>query len=80
MKLGFHVPRTFEVQLIFLVKRLLYTEKYTIEGARQKLRQMKKEKGGQLTLSFDQLRNEDFLYEVRRELHEVLSILNDLHK
>jgi DNA-binding transcriptional MerR regulator len=35
-----------EVELILLVKHLLYTEKYTIEGARQKLDEQRK--GGTL--------------------------------
>ena len=34
---GNRVYKSREVELIMLVKHLLYTEKYTIEGARQKI-------------------------------------------
>ena len=39
---GNRVYKSREVELIMLVKHLLYTEKYTIEGARQKLDQYKR--------------------------------------
>ena len=34
-----------EVEMVMLVKHLLYTEKYTIEGARQKLDEVRKSGG-----------------------------------
>jgi DNA-binding transcriptional MerR regulator len=34
-----------EIELVLLVKHLLYTEKYTIDGARQKLDEYRKEGG-----------------------------------
>src|SRR3954466_15643494 len=43
---GNRVYQRREVELILLVKHLLYTEKYTIEGARQKVDEQKK--GGEL--------------------------------
>ena len=39
---GNRVYKSREVELIMLVKHLLYTEKFTIEGARQRLEQYKK--------------------------------------
>jgi DNA-binding transcriptional MerR regulator len=39
---GNRVYKSREVELIMLVKHLLYTEKYTIEGARQRLDQYKR--------------------------------------
>ncbi|MFL5578898.1 MAG: MerR family transcriptional regulator [Gemmatimonadaceae bacterium] len=39
---GNRVYQRREVELILLVKHLLYTEKYTIEGARQKLDELRK--------------------------------------
>jgi DNA-binding transcriptional MerR regulator len=39
---GNRVYQRREVELILLVKQLLYTEKYTIEGARQKLDELRK--------------------------------------
>jgi DNA-binding transcriptional MerR regulator len=43
---GNRVYQRREVELILLVKHLLYTEKYTIEGARQKVEEQRK--GGAL--------------------------------
>ena len=43
---GNRVYQRREVELILLVKQLLYTEKYTIEGARQKVDEHRK--GGEL--------------------------------
>src|ERR1700712_1990192 len=43
---GNRVYQRREVELILLVKHLLYTEKYTIEGARQKVEEQRK--GGEL--------------------------------
>src|SRR3954468_7671660 len=43
---GNRVYQRREIELIMLVKHLLYTEKYTIDGARQKLDEHRK--GGQL--------------------------------
>jgi DNA-binding transcriptional MerR regulator len=39
---GNRVYQRREVELILLVKHLLYTEKYTIEGARQKVDELRK--------------------------------------
>jgi DNA-binding transcriptional MerR regulator len=40
---GNRVYRAREIKLIELVKRLLYEEKYTIDGARRKLEQLREE-------------------------------------
>ena len=40
---GQRVYRRHDVETVLLIKRLLYTERYSIEGARQKLRELRKE-------------------------------------
>lgn len=62
-----------DIRLVFLIKRLLYIDKYTIEGARQKLRKMRGNR--QLELSLDDLQKDDVLYEVRQGLKEILRTL-----
>ncbi len=64
-----------DIKLIFLIKRLLYEDKYTIEGARQRLRQLRRV-GEQMNLSFDQLRRDDCISELKKELQELLGMLN----
>lgn len=75
---GNRVYRKSDIRLLFLIKRLLYQEKYTIEGARQRIRQMKKNKGGgaQLKLSLEELRRDDLLYEVQNDLKEILLLMD----
>lgn len=65
-----------DIKLIFLIKRLLYDDKYTIEGARQRLQQLRRV-GEQIDISFDQLRRDDMIVELKQELRELLSMLND---
>jgi DNA-binding transcriptional MerR regulator len=64
-----------DIKIIFLIKRLLYEEKYTIEGARQRLRQLRRI-GEQMNLSFEQWRRNDLIIELKKELHELLAMLN----
>lgn len=64
-----------DVKLIFLIKRLLYEDKYTIEGARQRLQQLR-HVGEQMNLSFEQLRRDDLIIEFKKELRELLGMLN----
>ena len=64
-----------DIKLIFLIKRLLYDDKYTIEGARQRLLQLRRV-GEQIDISFDQLRRDDLIVELKKELREMLGMLN----
>ena len=63
-----------DIKLIFLIKRLLYEEKYTIEGARQRMQVLNKN-GQQMDLSFERLRREDAIFEIKKGLQEVLEVL-----
>ena len=60
-----------EVELIFKIQRLLYLERYTIAGAKQKMRESKK-KNSQLSLGFDR---ESFLDQKRDIIYDLESIL-----
>jgi DNA-binding transcriptional MerR regulator len=64
-----------DIKLIFLIKRLLYEDKYTIGGARQRLQQLRRV-GEQIDLSFEQLRRDDLISELKKELRELLVTLN----
>ena len=70
---GNRVFRPKDIELILLVKHLLYEEKYTIEGARQRLLELKKE--GALRGEQHDIVGTEFLSGVKRELQELLSIL-----
>lgn len=56
-----------DLEMILEIRRLLYEEKMTIEGARRRLRQ---EKAG------DAVKESPFLEEIKNELREVMEILS----
>lgn len=69
-----------EIKVIFLLKKLLYQEKYTIEGAKNKLKVLKSSES-QLNLSFEDMRREDALLEIKRQLLDLQEyILNSEDK
>ena len=62
-----------EVELILLVKQLLYTEKYTIDGARQKLDEYRK--GGSLKTAARAALEVQAIESIERELADLLALL-----
>ena len=73
---GNRAYRIKDIKLIFLIKRLLYTEKYTIEGARERLKRSHEDLADQLELSFEELQIRDLLSQIRHELKDLLALLN----
>lgn len=70
---GNRVYKAREVELIMLVKHLLYTEKYTIEGARQRLDQFRR--SGDLRVRASEAMRMEMVREVARELASVRAVL-----
>lgn len=70
---GNRVYQRREVELIQLVKHLLYTEKYTIEGARQKVDEHRRK--GEIRGVARAALEVQTLSAVERELREILDIL-----
>lgn len=70
---GNRVYRPKDIELILLVKHLLYEEKYTIEGARQRLLDMKKQ--GELKFGQQEVVGPEFLAGMKQELQDLLQIL-----
>ena len=64
-----------EVELILLVKHLLYTEKYTIDGARQKLDEHRK--GGSLRPAARAALELEALESIARDLADLQAVLDD---
>jgi DNA-binding transcriptional MerR regulator len=71
---GNRVYKAREVELIMLVKHLLYTEKFTIEGARIRLDQYRK--SGDLKTAGKQAMRYETVGDVRRALDDVLAVLD----
>ena len=70
---GNRVYKSKEVELIMLVKHLLYTEKYTIEGARARIDQYRRT--GELRGAARQAFGAELAVEIRAAVEDVLAIL-----
>lgn len=71
---GNRIYRPAEVELILMVKHLLYEEKFTIEGARQKLREMRSV--GELEEGQQDVLESEFLQGMKAELQRLLKTLS----
>jgi DNA-binding transcriptional MerR regulator len=71
---GNRVYKSREVELIMLVKHLLYTEKFTIDGARQRIDQYRRT--GELRSSARRAFESELAAEARGILNEALAILD----
>lgn len=70
---GNRVYQRKEIKLILLVKQLLQVEKYTIEGAKQRIDQLKR--GGGVQGATAQALDEQMVSVLRDELHELHALL-----
>lgn len=70
---GNRVFRPKEIEVILLVKHLLYEQKYTIDGARQKLQDMRK--AGELEEGRQDVLEPEVLSGMKVELQELLQVL-----
>jgi DNA-binding transcriptional MerR regulator len=71
---GNRVYKSREVELIMLVKHLLYTEKFTIDGARQRIDQYRRT--GDLRTSARHAFESELAVEARSILEDALAILD----
>jgi DNA-binding transcriptional MerR regulator len=65
-----------DVELLLDIKRLLYTEGFTIEGARKKLKESKKEEKHQLRLPLTDQKYRNALVKVKKELESLRKLLS----
>jgi DNA-binding transcriptional MerR regulator len=71
---GNRVFRRREIKLIQLIRHLLYTEKYTIEGAQQKLDQLRSD--GRLDRAANMALDSQTVRDLRKEADELVSLLS----
>ena len=71
---GNRVYRRKEIKLIQLLRHLLYTERYTIEGARQKLQQLRTE--GKLARAARVAWDAQTVRDLRREADALVQLLS----
>jgi DNA-binding transcriptional MerR regulator len=65
-----------DVELLLDIKRLLYSEGFTIEGARRKLKETKKENKDQLRLPLSEQKYKSALVKLRRDLASLRKLLS----
>jgi len=65
-----------DVELLLDIKRLLYSEGFTIEGARKKLKENKKEEKDQLKLPLSELKYKNALVRIKRDLKSLRKLLS----
>ena len=65
-----------DVELLLDIKRLLYTEGFTIEGARKKLREVKKEEKDQLKLPLADQKYKSALIKVKKDLEALRKLVS----
>jgi DNA-binding transcriptional MerR regulator len=71
---GNRVYQRREIELVMLVKQLLYTEKYTIDGARQKIDEYRK--SGELRSVARSALDSQAVESMESELRSILAILD----
>jgi len=72
---GNRVYRPKQIQLVQLLRHLLYTERYTIEGAKRKLDQLRA--GGELAAEARVAWDRETIRDLRREADELVQLLED---
>ena len=70
---GNRVYQRKEIKLILFVKQLLYEEKYTVEGAKQRMEQLRK--GGELQVMTKSALDKQMVGLLRREMHYLIEVL-----
>ena len=69
------VYKKHEVQTLLEIRRLLYDERFTIEGARKKLKERMKNKSKQLGLNLEEKKQRAVLQKVKKDLEKIREML-----
>ena len=64
-----------DIERVFEIKQLLYAEKFTVAGARKKLKQNKK-KETQLDIAFDRTGFKEWKADIKKDLKSILTSLD----
>lgn len=75
MRGGRRAYRKDDIKIVMMIQHLLYNERYTIEGAKKKLKEMNKNEIFQLEIPFETVQKESVLKKVKEELREILKLL-----
>ncbi len=73
---GNRIYRLNDIKLIFLIKKLLYEDKFTIEGTKKKLALLRKKRTSQISMPFQKTEKENLIKSIRNDVQEILDILD----
>jgi len=74
---GNRIYRLNDIKLLFLIKKLLYEDKFTINGTRKKLALFKSTKSPQIDMPFKRNEKINLLNSLKKDLQEILDILDE---
>lgn len=69
------VYKKHEVQTLLEIRRLLYDERFTIEGAQKKLKERMKDKSKQLGLNLEEKKQRAVLQKIKKDLEKIREML-----
>jgi DNA-binding transcriptional MerR regulator len=72
---GNRVYRPEDLKVLFRIRELLYARRFTIEGARKKLLEDRRDAPAQVELSFSDAERKMILGEIKQDLHHLLQRL-----
>jgi len=75
---GNRAYREKDIKQVFLIKKLLYHDRFTIEGARRQIAKTSDRSLEQIELSFEEIRALDLMRSVREEIREVIEMIDAL--
>lgn len=65
-----------DLKIVLLIKKLLYEERFTIEGAKKHMKSARDEiNAQQIEISFDKIKKRNEIKEIRKELLELINIV-----
>ena len=68
-----------DIQVILLIKKLLYEEKYTIEGAKKRLKADSLELDNfQIEIPFETMKRRNEIKEIRQELYKLIDMVKEM--
>ena len=74
---GNRMYRPEEIKLLYTIKDLLYTRRFTIEGAKKSLNTEKKAPTGQMEMGFREADRKVVLKEIKSELEKLAAMLRE---
>ncbi|MGA7104708.1 MAG: MerR family transcriptional regulator [Candidatus Deferrimicrobiaceae bacterium] len=69
------VYKRHEVETLLEIRKLLYDERFTIEGAQRKLKERMKDKSKQLGLTLEEKKHRSALLRVKKDLEKIREML-----